>query len=125
PPTTTHTPCTVLFLFSLIPPPPRSTLFPYTTLFRSVRSIACDVQRERLDRVRLEPVLPRRRHHQRLHQHPDRRHSDDARPGAGGALDRRLRVVRDHERQPPLPVQPRQSAVHGCARATRHVARPT
>src|SRR5207247_10002704 len=24
-----------LFLFSLIPPPPRSTLFPYTTLFRS------------------------------------------------------------------------------------------
>src|SRR5205085_9614636 len=24
-----------LFFFSLIPPPPRSTLFPYTTLFRS------------------------------------------------------------------------------------------
>src|SRR5947209_14962142 len=24
-----------LFFFSIIPPPPRSTLFPYTTLFRS------------------------------------------------------------------------------------------
>src|SRR5439155_27302958 len=26
------------FFFSMIPPPPRSTLFPYTTLFRSLRS---------------------------------------------------------------------------------------
>src|SRR5690348_18044033 len=26
------------FLFLLVPPPPRSTLFPYTTLFRSQRS---------------------------------------------------------------------------------------
>src|SRR5262249_60697974 len=32
------------FLFSMIPPPPRSTLFPYTTLFRSdvvPRSMPC------------------------------------------------------------------------------------
>src|SRR5206468_9128229 len=29
------TPCNPLLLFSPIPPPPRSTLFPYTTLFRS------------------------------------------------------------------------------------------
>src|SRR5690606_4161607 len=27
--------CTSSFLFFLLPPPPRSTLFPYTTLFRS------------------------------------------------------------------------------------------
>src|SRR5687767_15726370 len=27
--------CPLLFFFSLIRPPPRSTLFPYTTLFRS------------------------------------------------------------------------------------------
>src|SRR5207244_13389197 len=32
----THTLCFLtLFLFLMIPPPPRSTLFPYTTLFRS------------------------------------------------------------------------------------------
>src|SRR5207249_11450105 len=28
--------CSLFFFFSLIRPPPRSTLFPYTTLFRSV-----------------------------------------------------------------------------------------
>src|SRR5207249_10836413 len=28
-----------LLLFSILPPPPRSTLFPYTTLFRSVRFV--------------------------------------------------------------------------------------
>src|SRR5690606_40963264 len=28
--------CVLLFLFLLMPPPPRSTLFPYTTLFRSI-----------------------------------------------------------------------------------------
>src|SRR5690606_40024938 len=27
--------CISLFLFLMLPPPPRSTLFPYTTLFRS------------------------------------------------------------------------------------------
>src|SRR5207302_8807549 len=30
----------LLYLFSIIPPPPRSTLFPYTTLFRSPRANA-------------------------------------------------------------------------------------
>src|SRR5699024_12327766 len=29
-------PCLPFFFFLMIPPPPRSTLFPYTTLFRSV-----------------------------------------------------------------------------------------
>src|SRR5690606_41937777 len=37
----------LLFFFLLIRPPPRSTLFPYTTLFRSDRSSrsGCDVAR--------------------------------------------------------------------------------
>src|SRR5204863_7678456 len=39
---------TFLFFFSLIPRPPRSTLFPYTTLFRSPPG-----------RPRPPPVLPR------------------------------------------------------------------
>src|SRR5206468_8731432 len=30
-----YSPSPIPILFSLIPPPPRSTLFPYTTLFRS------------------------------------------------------------------------------------------
>src|SRR5258705_10769348 len=29
--------CTILFFFLMIRRPPRSTLFPYTTLFRSIR----------------------------------------------------------------------------------------
>src|SRR5256885_17186828 len=31
-----HAPCTIFFFFLMIRRPPRSTLFPYTTLFRSV-----------------------------------------------------------------------------------------
>src|SRR5437764_6017517 len=34
-----HLPLFHLFFFLMIPPPPRSTLFPYTTLFRSKRRI--------------------------------------------------------------------------------------
>src|SRR5439155_27182630 len=30
-----------LIFYSLSPPPPRSTLFPYTTLFRSLRVLRC------------------------------------------------------------------------------------
>src|SRR5438093_2012353 len=33
--------CLSLFFFLMIRRPPRSTLFPYTTLFRSCRSTAC------------------------------------------------------------------------------------
>src|SRR5207245_10226568 len=42
------------FFFSLIPRPPRSTLFPYTTLFRS-HLHAHDLQRGR-DHPRLDPA---------------------------------------------------------------------
>src|SRR5207248_11029150 len=35
-PTALLLPLAPLFFFSLLPPPPRSTLFPYTTLFRSL-----------------------------------------------------------------------------------------
>src|SRR5947208_9140936 len=43
-----------LVFFSLIPPPPRSTLFPYTTLFRSVEP-------RPNARRRAVPFAPRRR----------------------------------------------------------------
>src|SRR2546430_5527057 len=43
--------------------PPRSTLFPYTTLFRSLRQRRSDIRRERSGELRLieeqEPVLGR------------------------------------------------------------------
>src|SRR5690554_7942200 len=32
------------FFFLMIPPPPRSTLFPYTTLFRSSYTVAAQMQ---------------------------------------------------------------------------------
>src|SRR5690348_17552151 len=48
----------------MIPPPPRSTLFPYTTLFRS--------HRHRLDRAAGpgRDLPPRPHPHPRLHLHP-------------------------------------------------------
>src|SRR5262249_61516605 len=46
------------FLFFMIPPPPRSTLFPYTTLFRSFRRPGAE-----LVRARDAPVSERRTAH--------------------------------------------------------------
>src|SRR5437762_4908658 len=53
------------YFFIVLPPPPRSTLFPYSTLFRS-DEIAVGNQRERLVQVvplvfrqRVEPALER------------------------------------------------------------------
>src|SRR5437660_12417953 len=58
------------FFFLIIRRPPRSTLFPYTTLFRSVHSDACSfclsVQGRRLEfglHSRLEETLWRTRRH--------------------------------------------------------------
>src|SRR5439155_27281110 len=48
-------------LFLMLPPPPRSTLFPYTTLFRSLRPLdAIEVARDRLQRIVDGDVAPRR-----------------------------------------------------------------
>src|SRR5260221_5140697 len=57
----------VIFFFLMIRRPPRSTLFPYTTLFRSRRAPGCTALGEatrrprRGDRARLECARPRRR----------------------------------------------------------------
>src|SRR5690606_40214702 len=40
-----------LFCFLMPPRPPRSTLFPYTTLFRSARQIAGDTRRKDAERA--------------------------------------------------------------------------
>src|SRR5438093_13330612 len=40
--------CDVIFFFLIIRRPPRSTLFPYTTLFRSSRTLSDPVQSERV-----------------------------------------------------------------------------
>src|SRR2546427_12722612 len=44
------------FFFLMIRPPPRSTLFPYTTLFRSREELLAGVTLERGDEFRNEPV---------------------------------------------------------------------
>src|SRR5207248_11462329 len=65
---------TFLFLFLLmLPPPPRSTLFPYTTLFRS---LGHDAGR-RLEPARRVHVHQRRRRHAHVHRrgHPQDRKS--------------------------------------------------
>src|SRR5439155_25529372 len=51
PPSPTSTPISSHFFFLLIPRPPTSTLFPYTTLFRSVLS-------PRLGELRLDLIFP-------------------------------------------------------------------
>src|SRR2546430_12095960 len=49
-----HCLCFFFFFFLIIRRPPRSTLFPYTTLFRSVVAVArCGAARRRVDEVRL------------------------------------------------------------------------
>src|SRR5947207_12635893 len=61
---------TYLFFFLMIRRPPRSTLFPYTTLFRSVDEQGVDPQRG--------PVVDPRRHVERSEEHTSelQSHSD-------------------------------------------------
>src|SRR6266566_6374948 len=47
----------IFFFFLMIRRPPRSTLFPYTTLFRSPRHVCAAVER----RASVRPDRPRRR----------------------------------------------------------------
>src|SRR5438876_11407223 len=44
-----------IFFFLLIRPPPRSTLFPYTTLFRSCRTVGGSRSRRSLGSAKLAP----------------------------------------------------------------------
>src|SRR5947209_19824067 len=67
------------FFFLMIRPPPRSTLFPYTTLFRS--------------HVRVEPLEPERA---RLPCEPRDRAADRPRAGRVGAVDGRLHRSEEH-----------------------------
>src|SRR5947209_14134755 len=54
-PHTSLTPASYCFL--MIPRPPRSTLFPYTTLFRSQgRQVVDETAAQRRDRTRLQPA---------------------------------------------------------------------
>src|SRR5256885_15646929 len=68
----------VLFFFLMIRRPPRSTLFPYTTLFRSV----VDRDRDRDARVGRRELLEREQVGERVEPHPvvrlGRAHAEEA-----------------------------------------------
>src|SRR2546426_6904468 len=65
--------------------PPRSTLFPYTTLFRSVHALAADGGEPlHLARFQVEQVDDRARHPEQVAQRPQRRLGD----GGGRFLPR-------------------------------------
>src|SRR6267143_4012851 len=66
----------LFFFFLMIRRPPRSTLFPYTTLFRSAR--ACG-----------SPLRVRRRREQRALRRPDRRRTGLSRPTRAPLSSRR------------------------------------
>src|SRR2546422_8903260 len=80
-----------VFFFLMIRRPPRSTLFPYTTLFRSLDADLLD--RARADRpvLALAPVAPRRRAGLARPPRPARRR-------AGAAVDRDARAPHAVER---------------------------
>src|SRR3712207_2687049 len=67
-----------IFFFLMIRRPPRSTLFPYTTLFRSLGGQLEQVDAQLAGRHRLEAV-ERRLDDQRVEERPD----DDERGGGG------------------------------------------
>src|SRR5690348_17789737 len=60
----------------MLPPPPRSTLFPYTTLFRSqIQRVLCKNRQQPLERLRIvkpEPRLHREPHTHRIPQRTER-----------------------------------------------------
>src|SRR2546427_8751191 len=73
------------FFFLMIRRPPRSTLFPYTTLFRSGVQVTGRRQVQPAER------LPEQRgHHQGVRHHPRRRDTDGA-PAAADVEGRRQR----------------------------------
>src|SRR5437762_5944939 len=95
------------FLFLLIfPPPPRSTLFPYTTLFRSDLVAADQGAKEYADRR----VLRDETRDQEARRHPDPFRLVRDRPVQEDRAVRRERVVRQLEREEPAVVEPRHAS---------------
>src|SRR5207253_8284842 len=103
---------TLYFLYSLIRPPPTSTLFPYTTLFRSTHARHRDQPEQIMVGPSAQPVF-RRQSQRRRQQHIDLRVAVDiglgtlqSRQDAGG-WHLRLRLdVRDMAREAPHVSQP-------------------
>src|SRR5690606_40308659 len=60
----THVPLPLFLFFSMLPRPPSSTLFPYTTLFRSVHQQAGMVDPVMLDRAHEGRCIPAGQQHQ-------------------------------------------------------------
>src|SRR5205823_13050279 len=100
--------------FLLPPPPPTSTLFPYTTLFRSVRDDRQRLAARRVDVTRrgLEHLPPPRAHRDRrpIARQPHRRRPSDARRSAGDGHDAHVTSLHAYRealsRAGPLPLSP-------------------
>src|SRR2546425_3062505 len=89
----------LLFFFLMIRRPPRSTLFPYTTLFRSLGAESADLSEDRRRRAS-GSVHPRARTRARcIGREGDAgvtggRHDEAPRPACHGARDRRREAAR-------------------------------
>src|SRR5947208_8972037 len=96
--------------FLLIRPPPRSTLFPYTTLFRSFLRASADMQRGKLKRgkrthgtLSVGPFSPRSEEHTSELQSPDHlvcrlllEKKNAVKAGRRGTADGVLAVTAEH-----------------------------
>src|SRR5205807_8100825 len=67
--TSTLLTCTFCVFFLLLPPPPRSTLFPYTTLFRSKIPVALPVRSPFVPRLGMALAALLRRRAGRTEEH--------------------------------------------------------
>src|SRR5437773_5979973 len=76
---------TRLFFFLMIPPPPISTLFPYTTLFRSLRRQPAEGAPRPLDG------------HRPAHAHPGRAHPGHRRGGEGRSEEHTSELQSHHD----------------------------
>src|SRR3712207_8830653 len=103
---------TLLFFFLMIRRPPRSTLFPYTTLFRSVQladrvevALGVDVHHGEPGAGRLQLLQPGLRRTARTAERG--RELDDGEVGVGGAGAGPVRKPPSPPRAPPGPGAPR------------------
>src|SRR5215218_11010589 len=71
-----HLPFSSCFFFLMIRRPPRSTLFPYTTLFRPAPAVSNRRRRERTPRGRVRPARTPHRRRSEEHTSELQSHSD-------------------------------------------------
>src|SRR2546422_7257200 len=104
----------LFFFFLMIRRPPRSTLFPYTTLFRSVRELAPRLEGYRIARARLAKTDVLRRVKAAAAPHPPRDRKSTRLNSSHGYISYAVFCLKKKKTVPAVPptVQPRSDRTH-------------